>query len=114
MLEISEPPEHSDAGSGGSNHDNKTDEVNCHGYQDVSTPKATTASTFRIRSMTTPMKCGWPHQQKAIEDEQTLEGMVDGNSVRGVLLILQRGSLTAKPSILRAARRVFIHCMARS
>jgi site-specific recombinase XerD len=41
--------------------------------------------------MTTPMKCGWPHQQKAIEDEQTLEGMVDGNSVRGVLLILQRG-----------------------
>jgi len=23
MLEISEPPEHSDAGSGGSNHDNK-------------------------------------------------------------------------------------------
>jgi hypothetical protein len=43
--------------------------------------------------MTTPMKCGWPHQQKAIEDEQTLEGMVDGNSVRGVLLRAGLGNL---------------------
>jgi len=33
--------------------------------------------------------CGWPFEQKAIEDEQTLEEMIDGIGLRAILLILQ-------------------------
>jgi hypothetical protein len=33
--------------------------------------------------------CGWPFEQQALKDEQTLEGMVDGMGLRSVLLILQ-------------------------
>jgi hypothetical protein len=33
--------------------------------------------------------CGWPFLQQRMQDEQTLEGMIDGMGLRGVLLILQ-------------------------
>lgn len=33
--------------------------------------------------------CGWPFEQQAMQDEQTLEGMVDGMGLGAVLLILQ-------------------------
>jgi hypothetical protein len=37
-----------------------------------------------------PMECGTPFIYKRMEDEETLELMVDGMSLRGVLLMLQR------------------------
>jgi hypothetical protein len=33
--------------------------------------------------------CGWPFEQQRMQDEQTLEGMVDGIGLRAILLILQ-------------------------
>jgi hypothetical protein len=33
--------------------------------------------------------CGWPFLQQAMQDERTLEGMVDGMGLSAVLLILQ-------------------------
>jgi hypothetical protein len=35
------------------------------------------------------MKCGTPFIQQRMEDEETLELMVDGMGLRGVLMILQ-------------------------
>jgi hypothetical protein len=32
--------------------------------------------------------CGWPFEQKRMQDEQTLEGMVDGMGLKAILLIL--------------------------
>jgi hypothetical protein len=37
-----------------------------------------------------PMECGIPFIYQRMEDEETLELMVDGISLRGVLLMLQR------------------------
>jgi hypothetical protein len=41
--------------------------------------------------------CGTPFEQQRMQDEQTLEGMVDGMGLRAVLLILQSRLLTPKP-----------------
>jgi hypothetical protein len=39
--------------------------------------------------MNDDLPCGWPWLQQRMQDERTLEGMVDGMGFRGVLLILQ-------------------------
>jgi len=33
--------------------------------------------------------CGWPFEQQAMRDEQTLEEIIDGMGLRAILLILQ-------------------------
>ena len=39
--------------------------------------------------MTEDLPCGWPFLKKRMQDEQALEGMIDGMGLSGVLLLLQ-------------------------
>jgi hypothetical protein len=42
-----------------------------------------------VPTMSDDFVCGWPFEQQRMQDEQTLEGMVDGMGLRAILLILQ-------------------------
>ena len=39
--------------------------------------------------MSDDLPCGWPFEQQAMQDERTLEGMIDSMGLRSILLILQ-------------------------
>ena len=39
--------------------------------------------------MNDDLPCGWPYEQQRMQDEQTLEAMIDSMGLRGVMLLLQ-------------------------
>jgi hypothetical protein len=42
-----------------------------------------------VPTMSDDFICGWPFEQQRMQDERTLEGIVDGIGLRAILLLLQ-------------------------